>query len=113
MTTYAIPVIIGENRWREVVSARFGNLPSQRLTGTATYDPPSIASGASSAATTVTVTGALLGQQAGASFSLNTQGVIFNAWVSAADTVSVILTNPTAGTIDLASGTLSAFAWVA
>lgn len=113
MTTYAVPIYQSQNNWRQAVSIRFGDLPSKRLASTATYDPPSIASGASSAATTVTVTGALLGQQAGASFSLNTQGVIFNAWVSAADTVSVILTNPTAGTIDLASGTLTAFAWVA
>ena len=112
MTTYAIPVVIGENRWREVVSARFGDLPSKRLTGTATYDPPSIAAGAS-ASTTVTVTGALLGQQAAAAFSLSLGGLYMTASVTAADTVTVTLVNPTAGTIDLASGTLSAFAWVA
>lgn len=113
MTTYAINIVLSENNWRQSVSAWLGNLPSQRLTGSATYDPPNLAAGASSSATTVTVTGATVGQPAQASFSLDTQGVIFNAWVSAADTVSVILTNPTAGAINLASGTLSAFAWVA
>ena len=110
--TYAIPIVLSEGNWRQTVSARFGDIPSKRLSGTATYNPPSLAAGASSTATTVTVTGALLGQPAQASFSLDTQGVIFNAWVSAADTVSVILTNPTAAPIDLASGTLTAFSWV-
>jgi hypothetical protein len=110
--TYAINIYMSDNNWRQTVSARFGDMPSKRLTGTATYNPPSLSSGAFSTATTVTVTGALVGQPAQASFSLNTQGVQFNAWVSAADTVSVILTNPTSGTIDLASGTLTAFSWV-
>lgn len=111
--TYALPVIVGDGDFRLLVSARFGDLPSKRLSGTATYNPPNLAAGASSAATTVPVTGALLGQPAQATFSLDTQGVIFNAWVSAADTVSVILTNPTAGALDLASGTLTAYSWVA
>jgi hypothetical protein len=43
-------------------------------------------------------------------FSLDPQGVSFaNAWVSAANTVSCIPRNGNTGTIDLASGTLTAF----
>lgn len=75
--------------------------------GQATYDPPSLATGAIGAETTVTVTGAALGDFVeNISFSLDTQGVELLARVSAANTVAVIPRNPTAGTIDLASGTL-------
>jgi hypothetical protein len=81
---------------------------STRLTGSATYDPPSLADGAG-ATTTVTVTGAILGDYAVASFSRDLQGINVTAYVSAADTVSVRFQNETGGTIDLASGTLRAF----
>lgn len=75
--------------------------------GQATYDPPSLAAGAIGSPTTVTATGAALGDPIeNLSFSLDTQGVEFLARVSAANTVTIIPRNPTAGTIDLASGTL-------
>jgi hypothetical protein len=77
------------------------------IMGEATYDPPSLATGAIGAATTVTVTGAALGDFVeNVSFSIDTQGVELGARVSAANTVTIIPRNPTAGTIDLASGTL-------
>lgn len=98
--------------WRSQVVARFMALPSARLAGTKTYDPPSIAAGGV-ASTTVTVTGALLGQQAAAAFSLDLAGLYLTASVTAADAVTATFVNPTAGPIDLGSGTLSAFAWVA
>lgn len=79
------------------------------LFGSATYNPASLADGAG-ATTTVTVTGAALGDFAVASFSLDLQGIMVTAYVSAADTVSVRFQNETGGTIDLASGTLRA--WV-
>lgn len=76
--------------------------------GSATYDPGSLADGAG-ATTTVTVTGAALGDYVdGVSFSLDLQGITLTAWVSAADTVSVRFQNETTGPIDLASGTLRA-----
>lgn len=77
------------------------------LTGTATYDPPSLADGAGTT-TTVTVTGAVLGDVASASFSLDTSGITITAWVSAADTVSVRFQNESGGVLDIASGTLKA-----
>lgn len=80
------------------------------LTGSATYDPPSLASGAE-ASTTVTVTGAALGDFAIASFSLSTQAIKLTAQVTAANTVTVNFHNQTGGTIDLASGTLRARVW--
>jgi hypothetical protein len=77
------------------------------LTGTVTYDPPSLADGAGTT-TTVTVTGAVLGDVALASFSLSTQGITVTANVTATNTVTVRFQNETGGVIDLASGTLGA-----
>lgn len=86
-----------------------GNEIPYRLQGTATYDPASLAD-AAGATTTVTVTGAALGDIAAASFSNALQGITLTAWVSATDTVSVRFQNESGGTLDLASGTLKA--WV-
>lgn len=77
------------------------------LTGSATYNPPSLAT-TIGATTTVTVTGAALGDYAQCSFSLDTQSIELYPFVSATDTVSVRFQNNTGGTIDLASGTLRA-----
>lgn len=77
------------------------------LSGSVTYDPPSLADAAGTS-TTVTVTGAALGDLAIASFSLDTQGIIVTANVTSANTVTVRFQNETGGVIDLASGTLRA-----
>lgn len=76
--------------------------------GSATYDPASLVDGAG-ATTTVTVTGAVLGDYVvGVSFDKDLQGILLTGWVSDADTVSVRFQNETGGTLDLASGTLRA-----
>jgi hypothetical protein len=77
------------------------------LSGSATFDPASLADG-DGATTTVTVTGAALGDFALASFSVALAGITVTAWVSATDTVSVRLQNESGGVLDLASGTLRA-----
>lgn len=82
--------------------------PLQPLDGSAAYNPPSIAAGAQTT-TTVTVTGAALGDYAVASFSLDLQGISLDAYVSAADTVTCVFRNGTVGAVDLASGTLRSF----
>jgi hypothetical protein len=87
--------------WRKL---RFLNA----LTGSKTWDPPSTATGATSAATTHTVTGAVVGDHVYAKFSNPLPaGVVLLASVSAPDTVSVSLRNDSGSTVDLASGTLS------
>lgn len=77
------------------------------LSGSATFDPASLADGAGET-TTVTVTGAALGDFALASFSLTTSGITITAWVSATNTVSVRFQNESGGVLDIASGTLKA-----
>ena len=81
--------------------------PVTFLTGSKTFDPPSIATGAS-ATTTLTITGAVLGAYVLPAFSLSLAGLTLTAYVSAADTVTFVFGNLTAGAVDLASGTLSA-----
>jgi hypothetical protein len=75
--------------------------------GTATYDPPSLASGTLDTAQTITVTGVALGDHVNASFSLSLAGCRLEAYVSAANTVTYQFSNPTAGTINLGSGSVT------
>jgi len=83
-----------------------GSAGGALLTGSKTYDPPSLDDG-DGTTTTVTVTGAALGDfVTSVSFSLDIQSLIVTGWVSAADTVSVLFQNETGATVDLGSGTL-------
>lgn len=85
-----------------LVSPDFGFI----LVGSKTYDPPNLAAGASTS-TTVTVTGVVLADFVKSiSFGIDQAGVEFSGYVSAADTVTVWLTNKTGGAVDLASSTL-------
>lgn len=77
------------------------------LEASAVYDPPNLVDGAGTT-TTITVTGATLGDYALAAFSLDLQGITVTAYVSAADTVSIRFQNESGGALDLASGTLRA-----
>jgi hypothetical protein len=71
-----------------------------------TWDPASVAAG-SKVSTTLTVSGASLGDFALASFSLDVQELTMTADVSATNTVEVVLANLTGSAVNLASGTLS------
>lgn len=75
------------------------------LIASTTYDPPSLADGASTS-TNVSVTGAGLGDYAVASFSNDTSEIVLDAAVRVADSVRVTLVNHSGGVLDLASGTL-------
>jgi len=77
------------------------------LIGSATYNPPSLNDG-DGVTTTITVTGATLGDFADVSFNVDLQGIMMTAWVSATDTVSVRFQNETGGVLDLGNGTLRA-----
>ena len=75
------------------------------LVGSDTWDPGSIADG-DEEQKEVTVTGAVLGDFAIASFSLDVADLVLNAQVTGTDTVTCILANNTGGAIDLAEGTI-------
>lgn len=77
----------------------------QDLVGTDTYDPPNLAGGATQQ-TTVTVTGAAVGDTAQASFSVANAGIAWSAEFTSADTATVTQRNLTGGAIDLPSGTI-------
>ena len=79
--------------------------PFVELIGSATYNPPSLTTGTGTS-TTLTVTGAALGDFVTPSFGLDLQGIQMWAQVTAANTVTVFLRNETGSTIDLASSTL-------
>lgn len=74
-------------------------------TGSKTQDWADLASGAEQT-TTVTCTGAALGDLAEASMSVDLAGTKLTAYVSSANTVTVIHRNDTGGNVNLASGTL-------
>lgn len=82
-----------------------GNVVGIDLSASSAYDPPSLADGVGTT-TTVAVAGAVLGDFALVSFSLDLQGITVTAYVSAAATVSVRFQNESGGTLDLAAGTL-------
>lgn len=86
-------------------SATDGVSIGSAIQGSTTYDPPSLADGAGTS-TTVTVTGAAMGDFAVPSFSLDLQGIAVTAYISSANTATVRFQNESGGTLDLGSGTL-------
>lgn len=75
------------------------------LTGSATWDPASIADG-DMESKDVTVTGAALGDFVVASMSVDVLDLGVSAQVTAADTVTVTLLNNTGAGVNLGSGTV-------
>lgn len=79
--------------------------PKSVVTGTITFDPPSLATGAIAVSSGITVTGAALGDHIELYPPYDTQGIAVQAQASAANTIVISLHNRSAGTVDLASGT--------
>ena len=77
-------------------------IKGRELSGSATWDPPSIAVDATTT-TDITVSGAALGHTVTASISAAVGGWIITAAVIATDTVRVYAQNKTGGTYDLGS----------
>lgn len=74
------------------------------INATPNIDPPSIAAGAQATAA-VTVNGAVFGDYVMVSAPYDLQGVGAHGYVSAANTVTVLLKNGTAAAVDLPPGT--------
>jgi hypothetical protein len=79
--------------------------PKVILSGTITFDPPSLATGAFAVSSGITITGVALGDSIDLYAPYDTQGIMYQASPSAADTIKISLTSAAAGTVDLASGT--------
>ncbi|HLP40978.1 MAG TPA: hypothetical protein VK465_05685 [Fibrobacteria bacterium] len=89
----------------------FLTLPGM-LSASTTWDPGNMAADGNVVSTTITVTGAAVGDQASASLTtIGANDVLISAHVQAADTVRVILMNKTGGALDIASGTLAVKVW--
>lgn len=88
----------------------FSSFVGPALFGAKTFDPANLTNG-SRDSTSVSVSGAALGDKVTASFSLDLQGIDLFGYVSSANTVTVIFHNATGGTLNLASGTLRVTVW--
>jgi len=80
---------------------------SANLTGSTTWDPGSIAVNAKEAKE-ITVTGAALGDFCIVAFSLDVLDLTLTGNVTASNIVTAVLHNNSVGSVDLASGTISA-----
>lgn len=87
-----------------------GQAITKHYSASKTWDPGNVADKASTS-TTVSVPGALLGDEVTCSFSMSLTGLSLTGYVSAADTVTCVLSNLSGGAVDLGSGTLRASAW--
>lgn len=78
------------------------------LTATATWDPANLATDGAATSTTVTVTGAQVGNTAWATHNqIGANDVLISAHVQAADTVRVVIMNKSGGALNIGSGTLT------
>lgn len=84
--------------------------PKVVISGTVTFDPPSLTTGAFAEAD-VTVTGAALGDSIQLFPPYDTQGIIYQGSVQSANTVTIALTSCNSGTVDLASGSWGVVVW--
>lgn len=91
--------------YMDTAKAFTGQFEARPLSALQVWDPPSLATGAQQS-TTVTVTGALLGDAVDLAFSANLQGTRMWAEVTATDTVTIYHRNDTGGAVDVVSGTL-------
>src|SRR5690348_16778433 len=81
------------------------SIPKIVLSGTITFDPPSLTTGAFATSSPITVTGVLLGDAVELYPPYDTQGILYQGASQAADKITVNLTSCASGTVDLASGT--------
>lgn len=79
--------------------------PVATLSGSATYNPGSLADGAGETSADITVTGAALGDAVVVNPPYELQGITVTGYVRAANAVVVRVQNESGGVIDLASGT--------
>lgn len=104
--------LFSQIRLDDAITIGGGARITKHLSATKTWNPGNLVSG-SQETTTVTVTGAVLanGDEVTCSFNKSLQGMRLTGYVSADDTVTVVLRNDTGGDLNLAEGTLRASVW--
>lgn len=106
MQTGSIPRELAIEHNKVITDLELVRKQISEFVGSKTFDAASILDGAAEA-TTVTVTGAALGDfVTGVSLGVDLAGITVTAYVSAANTVTVRLQNESGGAVDLASTTL-------
>jgi hypothetical protein len=105
---YAVTMVAGATTWYVTAS-----VPSQNLRTTYGWDPASVAAGASLKSPNITLSSAALGMPVVVGASGDLQGLTVTAYVSAANTVNIVLTNLTGAAVDLGSltWTVKALPW--
>lgn len=79
--------------------------PRVVLSGTVTFDPPSLTTGAFATSSAIPVTGIALGDSIDLYPPYSTQGIMYQATPSSAGNMIINLTSASAVTVDLPSGT--------
>ncbi|MFO0773707.1 MAG: hypothetical protein U0172_03465 [Nitrospiraceae bacterium] len=101
-----------QNRGTVSSGNQIGATIGKHLRGTATWDPASTAASTRTAVTTVTVTGAAVGDVVTCAHpSITVDNLEMESTVSSSDTVKVFVYNGSGGTWDGASGTLTCEVW--
>jgi putative cofactor-binding repeat protein len=80
-------------------------LAADQLEGSVVWDPASLAAGATVTSAAITCTGVEVGDYVQVAPPYTLQGIIATAYANAGNSVIIVLFNPTAGAIDLGSGT--------
>lgn len=78
--------------------------PKVVLSGTTTFDPPSLTTGAFALSSAIPITGIALGDSIDLYPPYDTQGIMYQASPSSAGNMKIALTSAASGTVDLASG---------
>jgi hypothetical protein len=94
-----------DNRLLYYNGSAWSLLTTPKLDVTATFNPGAITSGSSLLSSGLTVTGAALGDFAMVTVPYDLQGIAATAYVSAANTAKIQLSNLTGSTVTLGSGT--------
>ncbi len=96
---------------RELAIGASGTKILQHLSNTASWTPGAIAAN-TGATTTITVTGAALGDVVALGYNQNLNaGLILTGWVSSSNTVTAQIRNVTAGSLTPTAGTVRADVW--
>jgi len=94
----------GTNRMLYYTGSAWALLTTPKIDGTTTWNPGTVASASGTTSSAITVTGAALGDFVMVAAPYDLQGVQATAYVNAANSIQIRLTNLTGSSVTLASG---------